>query len=244
MPPSNQTDERRGSYYHQLPVVPQPSRKGDPSLLPLAKRESLYNRKTLLTKLEMRRKVKFSTIKTALLEDVPRASQMLDQEKNLLWWNREELNESLESIHMIMRSMSKRPRSKNGTVPHHTLLYRIDDTCMVAAQEQTEPDNSEDIKLLSDWHRNTLSKRGLEKLVLNSGERNRKIIETIVHATTMVSKNENINEGTKAESIRVCSERLTKPARLFARALGEADASCSVSVTHKRGVRRATELLQ
>lgn len=244
MPPLIQTDERRGIYYRPIPAVPQPRRKGDPGILPLAKRELLYKRKTLLDELEVRRKVKFSSIKTALLEDVPPASQMLGGEKDILWWSQEELEESVESIRMIMKSMSKRPRSKTGSEPHHTLLYRIDETCRRSAHDQLESDNSQDIKLLASWHRNTSSKRGLEKLVLNSGGRNQKIVETIVHAASVFGNNANIGEKIKAENIRVCSERLTKPSRLFARLLGEADASCVVPVLTKRQVRRATELLQ
>ena len=145
----------------------------------------------------------------------------------------------------LMSSMSTRPRSKNATQPHHTLLLRIVDACQQTSDDQIEPEPTEDIKLLTAWHRNTYSKRGLEQLVLNSSERNRSIVATIVHASSMVRHNAKIDEATKAESVRACSERLTKPARLFARALGKADASCVlVQGPVKRRARRATELLQ
>ena len=193
-----------------------------------------------MNELELRRKVKFATIKTILLEDVPRASQMLNGEKDILWWSNDELGENLESIRMLMCSMARRPRSKNATQPHHTLLHRLDETFQQISEDQIEWDDNEDIKELCAWHRNTYSKRGLEKLVLNSGERNRSIVATIAHANSMVRGNSNIDEWAKAESIRACSERLTKPARLFARALGYADASCVLGLGPVKGrARRA-----
>lgn len=234
MPPLILTEERRGIPYHQIPVVPRQLNKGDISLLSLSKREQLCRRKSLNKDLEQRRKVKFSVVKTALLEDTLPASEMLDDEKEVLWWNRDELNESVKSIGKIMGAMSKGPRSAQ---PYHSLLYRIEDSC------HEGPAAQEDIHALADWHRKSLSKRGLERLVLNSNEHNSKIRETIIHASSLVRGNSNIEEDLQAESLRVCSERLTSSARLVARAIAEADALCLVPAPSKRRSRRASDML-
>jgi hypothetical protein len=202
----------------------------------------LFKRKSLNNELERRRKVKFSIVKTALLEDIPLASDMNEEEKNTLWWNKEELKETYESVYKLMRSYAKRPRNNNSTQAYHTVLYSILEACKDMDQELGALD-SEDMSALADWHRNSLSKRGLEKLVLNSFESNSKIRATIAHATSLVHNNANIDETVKAESIRVCSERLTRPARAFARALGAVDAASVLTLQEGPRVRRAWELL-
>ncbi len=238
MPPLIHTDERRGIYNRQISIVPSPVSVKDIHELSVAKQEQLCRRKSLNTELERRRKVKFTNVKTAFLEDVPPASNMLAEEKKVLWWNEEELKESLQSMGKLMRSLSMRPRNYNSTEPYHTLLYRIDECCRKSGTTHEASVNIEDIKLLANWHRASLSKRGLEKLVLDSKERNFKVRETIVYASTMARKNSNIDEAMKAECVRVCSERLTKPDRLFATALGEADASCLIVLQGYRRTKR------
>lgn len=236
-----QTVERRGICRYQIHLS---LCKGDPSVVYSTNRQQFFKRKALSTGLDRRRKVRFSSIKTALLEDVPPASHMLEEEKNALWWNKKELNETYENIAQLMRSFSKRPRNNNGTQAYHTILYKLDENCRRAAMGHEEDVDYEDMKILANWHRNSLTKRGLEKLMLNNIEDNAKIRETIIHAVSSMFENETIDESIKFESIRVCSERLTRQARLFAKVLGDADAASVLPHQSTRRIRRATELLQ
>lgn len=246
MPPLVQTDERRSNYNRELSVFPSPVSVRDIHVLSNTKIEQLCRRKSLNTELALRRKVKFATIKTALLEDIPPASSMCEDEKRILWWTKDEMNESLESIGKLMRSMSSRPRNYNSTEPYHTLLYRIEDVCKKSDVNDKEEEAipADDIKLLAKWHHVSLSKRGLEKLVLDCSEHTQKVRSTIVHASSSARSNPNIDDAMKAECIRVCSERLSKPSRMFAKALGDADALSLNESQRERKAKRGSELLR
>lgn len=215
----------------------------DINVLSNSKVEQISLRKSLYTELELRRKVKFSTVKIELLEDVPLASQMLEDEKSIIWWSKQELNTCLDSISKLMDSFSLRPRNYNNTEPYHVLLYRIEDACREGGVHWENAVNEHDLKLLANWHRNSLSKRGLEKLVLNSHEHNIRVRETILHASVTARENANIDEGMKVESIRVCSERLTRPSRFLARILGAADAACVYAPRVQGRSKRGSEIL-
>ena len=243
MPPLSHIEERRGMIHHQSPLLSSPVSVIDIHVLSESKVEQLCRRKCLHTELERRRKVKFSTVKTELLEDVPMASQMLEEEKSKLWWSKEELSDCLRSISRLMDSLALRPRNYNNTEPYHVLLYRIEEACKQAGVQWENSVNEQDIKLLASWHRNSLSKRGLEKLVLDSHQHNLKVRETILHASASARQNPNIDVAMKEESIRVCSERLTRPSRFLAMILGAADAACVYAPRVQGRSKRGSQIL-
>jgi hypothetical protein len=183
----------------------------------------------LLLEETSRRRVRFSIVQTALLEDVPLASQMTETEKNTLWWSEDETAIAKQCIATICDTTTTpcRPNCGDSSSSYISVLGRVYDQCHNSKSTYSSPAvDGNDQKLLSQWARNSQFRRGLEARIIHSTirEQRKGARETLVYAVQMLHKNKMIDVKTKAEVIRKCSERMTKGARLFAQSLAQADA--------------------
>jgi hypothetical protein len=241
MPPliRNNGDSRRGAYTcMQLRQLPRKSLVQ--VKLPESKRKVIVQRKTLSERPEARRRVQFSIAKTALLEDIPVASEMTEEEKNMCWWSKEQLRAFEESTKLILDSIPRTVRTRRPEESHLSVLQRVLDVCHESEKRKSKTVRPEDLKLLSEWHRSTLSKRGLETRLLNIKEHNHNVRESLVYLIKVLSLNDKIEDNEKQECIRACSERLTSSSRSFAKILGDAD---RLSCEPKPQSRRASSFL-
>ena len=202
-------------------------RKSQSVLLSPQKKKIIEKRRSLSGELDQRRKVRFSNVETIQLKDSPVSSSMSEAEKSSVWWGKDELQASKESAIGVIESMDHRPNcAAIHTDSYQTVLRRINDACSRSGSDRATAVTPDDTKQLADWHKKSHVKRGLEQFVLDSAVQRKKTQETLLHAIDLLSKNGNIDDSTKAESIRSCAERLTSPSRMFAKALADADAEC------------------
>jgi hypothetical protein len=183
-------------------------------------------KKQLSLLIEDRSRVRFSTIvKTALLEDVPLASQMTDTEKNTLWWCEGETVIAEQCIATICDTTRCRPNYGDSSSSYISVLGRIYDQCHDYRSTNSSPVDENDQKLLSQWARKSYLRRGLETRVIESTieEKRGNARETLVYVVQSLHKNEKIDDRIKAEVIRMCSERISRGARHFAQSLAQAD---------------------
>jgi hypothetical protein len=180
-------------------------------------------KKQLFLILEERRRVRFSTVETALLEDVPLASQMTETERNSCWWSEDETAIAKQSVDTVCHTTPRRPNCGDSSSSYISVLGRVYDQCHDSKSTESSPVDENDQKLLSQWARNSHCRRGLETRTLESTRGQRKARETLVYAVRILHKNKLIDVETKAEGIRKCSERMSRGARLFAQSLAQAD---------------------
>jgi hypothetical protein len=180
-------------------------------------------KKQLFLLLEGRRRVRFSIVKTAFLEDVPLASQMTETEKDILWWCEDETALAKECITAICDTTTCRPNCGDSSSSYISVLGRVYDQCHDSKCTNSSPVDENDQKLLSQWARNSHFRRGLEPRIIESIREQRKARETLIYAVQLLHKNKMIDVESKAEEIRKCSERMSRGARLFAQSLAQAD---------------------
>lgn len=239
MPPLMISDkhERSSLCKHQVPPVPLDSY---PSLISLTSHQKVSTVFSEESKEEQEsRRVRFSAIQTTYIHDTPVSSLLSDEEKSEQWWSKEQINKSLESIEKIISSMSSRPKVRDGTLPYHATLYRIEGVCKATTRGRKPDFCDADLQTLFDWHRSTLSKRGLEKLVLNSNEESAKARRSVIRAAEIIKGKDHLTGGLKEETLRSFSEKVTNHHRLFAAVLAKGD-ELSLSPGPKRRPRRAT----
>mmetsp|Transcript_39714 Transcript_39714/g.61048 ORF Transcript_39714/g.61048 Transcript_39714/m.61048 type:complete len:244 (-) Transcript_39714:82-813(-) len=228
MPPfiRDNGDSRRGEY-NCMHLVQRPRRSLVQVNLPESKRKVIVQRKTLSEQLEARRRVKFSIVKTALLQDVPLASQMTEEEKSLCWWSKEQLGSFECSSLKILESIPRTPKIGRTEDSYLAVLQRVLDVCYGSEKGKNKSVTPSDMKLLSEWHRSTLSKRGLETRLLDIKEHNDSVRENLVYSIKVLRRNDRIGDHAKHECIRACSERMTLSSRSFAKILADADRLCT-----------------
>jgi hypothetical protein len=197
---------------------------------------------------EDRRRVRFSIVKTAFLEDVPLASQMTETEKKNLWWRKDETAIAKQCIATICDTTPCRPNclGASSSSSYISVLGRVYDQCH-DSRTASSPVDENDQKLLSQWARNSHFRRGLETRIIGSttsirGEHRKAGRETLVYAVQLLHKNKMIDVETKAEVIRKCSERMSRGARLFAQSLAQADVESIKPRPKLSPVRRLTTL--
>ena len=93
------------------------------------KRNKIEERKSLFQQLEARRRVRFSIVKTALLHDLPVASQMTDDEKSACWWSKEQLQSFEESAKRVLRSIAQAPNLGRQEDSYLSVLERVLEIC-------------------------------------------------------------------------------------------------------------------
>jgi hypothetical protein len=193
-------------------------------------RESKYIEKAatlpkneLFLLLEERRQVRFSIVEIIFLEYAPLASQMTESEKDDLWWCEEEVAMAKQCIATLCDT-TRSNCARDSSSSYISVLGRVYDQCHEFKSASSSPVDENDLKLLSEWARNSHFRRGLEPLIAESiREHQRKARETLVYAVQVLQKNKKIDVETNAEVIRKCSERMSRGARLFAQSLAQAD---------------------
>jgi hypothetical protein len=188
---------------------------------------TLSKKKQLSLLLEERRRVRFSIVKTAFLDDVPLASQMTETEKNTLWWSEDETAIAKQCIATICDTAPRRPNCGDSSSSYISVLGRLYEQCHDSKSTESSPVDENDQKLLSQLARNSHFRRGLETRIIESTirEQRRKAgaRATLVYAVQLLHKNKTIDVESKAEVIRKCSERMSRGARLFGQSLAQAD---------------------
>jgi hypothetical protein len=182
------------------------------------------------------RQVRFATVKTKVLDEVSPASQMTKEEKNTIWWSQSEYYEFEHCNGRLCATMTAgRPTNKNRVdetsatldrSSYHALLNRVYGSCLKATTENlSEVITNSDRDELAKWARNSHFRRGLEGRFLKEDAAGPR--EMVAHTVLLLHKNADIlNTDAKNESIRTLCERLSRPSRLFAQALAQADAEC------------------
>jgi hypothetical protein len=241
MPPlSRDNEESMRDAYICMQRTQRPRRSLVQVKLPESKVKVIVQRKSLSERLEARRRVKFSIVKTALLEDVPLASQMTEEEKNMSWWSEEQLGSIEGSTLKILDSISRAPRIGKTEDSYLAVLQRVLAVCNESQKGKSKPVAPSDVKLLSEWHRSTLSKRGLETRQLHIKEHNDSVRDNLVYSIKVLRTNDRIGEDAKHECIRACSERMTLASRNLAKILADAD---TLSCEPKPQSRRSSSFL-
>jgi hypothetical protein len=215
-----------------------------PSIKQRREEESKYIEKAaklpkeqLFLLLEDRRRVRFSTVETILLENVPFASQMTETERNDLWWCEDEVAIAKQCIATICDTT--RPDCGDSSLSYISVLGRVYDQCHESKSTNASPVDENDQKLLSRWTRNSHFRRGLEPQIMESiREHQEKARESLVYAVQLLHKDKMIDVETKAELIRKCSERMSRGACLFAQSLAQADVESIKSRTKLSRARR------
>ena len=171
------------------------------------------------------------------VQDLPSISA---EESSKIWWTTEDIEQFQSTADLFVKSLEKRPNMTAGTSAssYSDVVNRLYAQCC-----DTKP---EDQNLVNDdlvqWQRKSHCRRGLESKILKTMNDDRTYRrEAVVHAVLTLQGNTTINPAIKAESIRRCSERMTKPARSFARAIAIADEACMKPIEKVRRSRiRAT----
>ena len=184
--------------------------------------------------------VRFEAETISLLEDVPCASQMDEEEKGNIWWNPSDLKSFAESAEKVCKTSLLRPSVHSEANSFTAVLERIFEQCCASKEDDLSAVNDQDLKLLARWTRNSHAKRGLEGRMLEQTRQMKSSREAVVHAVLVLHANMKIEANVKAEHIRACSERMTRGSRLFALSLAYADEEC---VKTKPGISRRSSLV-
>ena len=176
-------------------------------------------------------------------QEVPPLSE---EEVAKTWWTKEDIEQFQVTADSLVKSLQKRPNmaasssssssSKSSPSTYTEVLNRIYDQCCSKSGDANQDDCEELIK----WQRNSHGRRGLESKILatmNEDRAYRK--EAVVHAVLTLQGNDTIDPVIKAESIRRCSERMTQPARSFARVIALADEGCQKPIEKRPRIRVA-----
>lgn len=162
--------------------------------------------------------------------DLKPASEMSDNEKSLIWWRDCDYYVFKKRSKMIAKELLLLERADSTSVSYCSLILRTYSVCCQTAEE------SHDDCTLSDQDRRRLEllsekehcRRGLERwrfpdLAMERSRRQSLAIRGVIDVQDRFVKCMNLDFDTGADFMRKSSERLTRPARLFARLLGEAD---------------------
>jgi hypothetical protein len=185
------------------------------------------------------RRVKFGSVETIQLHDVPPASQMTMKERGTLWWSRDDFKSFKSSIKIMSKSMRYRPEGAAGAeLSYASTLGRVYAACVNANTDDDIDIAVVDRDLLIQWARNAHCRRGLERRVVRSIIKMEgcDVREKVIYAVNYLNSNPTIDQDIKDESINTLCTRMTRPARLFAQCLALVDAEC-VTPNEKEGKR-------
>ena len=173
-------------------------------------------------------------------QEIPSLSE---EEVGKTWWTKEDIEQFQVTADKLVKSLQKRPNmaaskstSNSSSSSYTDVLNRIYNQCCSKNGDSNQDDCDELIK----WQRNSHGRRGLETKILatmNEDRTYRK--EAVVHAVLTLQGNDTIDPVIKAESIRRCSERMTQPARSFARVIALADEGCQKPIEKRSRIRVA-----
>jgi len=156
------------------------------------------------------------------LDDVPAASQMTDEERAMIWWSQEQVDN--------FRKNTSKVAKKSLPQSHKKVLSELHRICQ--AQGAAEGGGNADMGDVSDLLEGQRSLvtwvvkncRGLEKRTVSEWKDEARARKTmLVDAINMLQRSVVFDAATKADKIKFCSERLSASSRCWARAMGLAD---------------------
>ncbi|KAI2506775.1 hypothetical protein MHU86_7670 [Fragilaria crotonensis] len=165
---------------------------------------------------------------TAVHPVLHRASEMSDEEKQAIWWSKDDFRSFKEAI---------RRESTQGCESYKMVIFSVQQAC-----ERFDEPSAELMHDLKQWITTADSRRGTERLCIAEvrglrTEGIRSTVQSVLWAQDCCSE---MCWDCKAEFTRVISEIRTRGARSFARLLGDCDAHSALSEA-MRGVRRSPQ---
>uniref|UniRef100_A0A7S1VNM4 Uncharacterized protein n=1 Tax=Grammatophora oceanica TaxID=210454 RepID=A0A7S1VNM4_9STRA len=178
---------------------------------------------------------------TFIANDLVPSSAMTVEDKRRIWWQNSDYQIFKQTGRLIAREIQRRQDVRQTSSPNSymSIMARTYSAChQPNLRDDESPICSRDKRTLQQWTEVGMCRRGLEKWSIPQMTRDRfKRKAMVIHTVLDLQKRLRAsrsrlnfpNQHGGEELMRVASERLTKPARLFARAMGEAD-EVSVSV--------------
>eukprot|EP00525_Craspedostauros_australis_P007726 CAMPEP_0198130610 /NCGR_PEP_ID=MMETSP1442-20131203/54366_1 /TAXON_ID= /ORGANISM="Craspedostauros australis, Strain CCMP3328" /LENGTH=326 /DNA_ID=CAMNT_0043791275 /DNA_START=29 /DNA_END=1010 /DNA_ORIENTATION=+ len=101
--------------------------------------------------------------------DLPRASELSDDDKAGVWWTEADYRAFDKNIEALVKSMQCRPESVSGTgLSYGQVIQRVYDACVEATSQGLFEIPSEDQEMLVRWMKRSHNRRGLESFLVET----------------------------------------------------------------------------
>lgn len=171
------------------------------------------------------KRVHFPTIGLSDTVEIDIFPPLNSREKSKLWWARSDLEDMKRNARDLAKTIYIRHYAKKkGDQSYGSAVQRIYAGCMIKTRNIISLDDRLNLWL---WITHGHSRRGLERWsVPEVGQHRRRRRHSAVRSVLGIQKalDPDLSAAAKREVLRKCSEQYSRSARLFAEALGEADA--------------------